>query len=728
LIACATLLAATRVSPAAQTPEAVTLTLRLADGQRQFRPGEIIPIELTFTSGVWERFFVDGAIYDRSGRLTIDEFRISPIERVTDPLLDYFAASNGFIGGGLRGTGQLGEQPYTVKLELNEWFRFDTPGIITLSVRSNRVTDESMRKPGSNPVVPVVSNAITFEILPRDRRWEDAELERARQMLIAKQPGNSRDGCRVLRFLATNGAVDDMVRQYDGECEFDFTMGLFSAPDRAHVIQQLESGLSAPDQTVTARYLRTLSVLSAYHRQPELRPAQTPEAKGRLIAGGELARRPEIVEAESEHYSRLLEAALPLKTDPTARAVSTAERAAIVAAKPAATTTAAGAARRQLIASFADLPASRQQPLLMFQWRTVADASLVSALRQLATGAGPLADLAMRRLYQLAPVEGRARILETITRPHPGSTLQTLGMLPDATLPDLDEIIVRNVETAGNFGTSDIAVALLHRYASPAVAPRMLESISRSVGRLACARQAYALAYLLRAVPQRGVELLDQAMAARSPTNCYQTVLRDTAQHRMTPELERRAIAALDDEHPRVVLSAIDTLGRFGSAASAAPLRAYFAAWNRTWLGRADELQFNPTMRADDPRIVNQSIETAYLRALAAPLGWLTSDAEIAALRDWCVTEGCRRNAASLMQQAGEATTIHISTFDSDTEFAARVAQYSLDSIGALAKKLAQYPKGTTFTVRASGDPETARAITADLTAWAARQRLSIRP
>jgi hypothetical protein len=100
----------------AQAPGPVTLTLRIADGRRQFRPGEVIPIELTFNSSVRNRFVVDSANYDRSGRLTIDQFRIAPINAVTDPMLDYYAAiSGGIIGGGIRGMGRLGEKPYTLR-------------------------------------------------------------------------------------------------------------------------------------------------------------------------------------------------------------------------------------------------------------------------------------------------------------------------------------------------------------------------------------------------------------------------------------------------------------------------------------------------------------------------------------------------------------------------------------------------------------------------------------
>src|SRR5688500_1411320 len=77
----------------------VTLTLRLADGRTRFHTGEAIAIEHEFTSTIPNRFVLDSATYDRSGRLTIDEFRLEPIERVSDPLLDYFAASPGAIGG-----------------------------------------------------------------------------------------------------------------------------------------------------------------------------------------------------------------------------------------------------------------------------------------------------------------------------------------------------------------------------------------------------------------------------------------------------------------------------------------------------------------------------------------------------------------------------------------------------------------------------------------------------
>ena len=491
--------ALTSIEPAAQPPTAVTVTLRIVGDRRQFRPGEIIPIELTFESSTPDRFVVDGATSDRSGRLTIDQFDLSPLARVTDPLLDYFAAYDGYIGGGPRSIGVLGDKPYNVRLDLNEWFRFDTPGTFTLSVRSSRVTDEPESTSSARPVVPAESNVVSFDIMPRDTRWEDAEVLRAVRMLSARNDDRVR-GCRILMFLGTHAAVEELIRRHeDGECRYQLTAGMFGARDRVYALDRLEAGLRAAGQVVTGEYLRTLARLAIYVRQPELRPVQTSDAKGRIVAG-ELARRPELVEAEEAKYVNVLAAALSAKTA-RARAVTTQEYTRYLSSRRGGSPARPGVAeevRRRLIATFSDLPASRQQHLLEFEWHSIADAAVIPVLQELADGSDRLADIALRRLYALAPDEGRARILSEIENPKPGASLRTLGMLPDEARPEVDDVITNRIEV----GITDIDLALLHRYASPAVAPRIVAWLWGLLGRLACTPQAYALAYVLRAAPR----------------------------------------------------------------------------------------------------------------------------------------------------------------------------------------------------------------------------------
>ena len=214
--------------------------------------------------------------------------------------------------------GVLGEKPFVVKLDLNEWFRFEKPGIYTLSVRSRRVSDDAKATATMPSVVPVESNTVSFEILPRDLDWEATELSAALQILDSKRSDRDRqNGCRMLRFLGTDAAVDEMIKRYDEEqwgCDFEYTAGLFSAPDRDRVVRQLEAGLRATDQPVSEVYLRTLALLSVYVQHPELRPPQTRDTKGRMIPSSELGRLQDLVQAAKATYAEILDAALPEKS------------------------------------------------------------------------------------------------------------------------------------------------------------------------------------------------------------------------------------------------------------------------------------------------------------------------------------------------------------------------------------------------------------------------------
>ena len=89
------------------------------------------------------------------------------------------------------------------------------------------------------------------------------------------------------------------------------------------------------------------------------------------------------------------------------------------------------------------------------------------------------------------------------------------------------------------------------------------------------------------------LDLLDRALASRADTGCYTAALHGVAKLRMTPGVEALAVAHLEDPDPQVVISAADTLGRYGSPASAQALRAQFDRWHRAWEGRQDELGYS---------------------------------------------------------------------------------------------------------------------------------------
>jgi hypothetical protein len=669
---------------------AVNLTVRFADGRSQFRPGEIISVALEFNSVVPQRFVVDGATYDRSGRLTIDDFIIEPMDDVSDPMLDYFASVGGSIGGGFRGIGMLGEEPFKVTLDLNDRFRFDKPGTYTLRVRSRRVTDEMV---GPDAVVPIESNTISFDILPRDEAWETAQLDLARHSVDAREgPTLGRAGCRIMRYLGTEAAALEIVRRYgsgDAEqgCEFDYMAGLFAAPNRAAVVRAMEAGLRAPEKPVTAGYVRTLAVLSVYLEHPDFRPTPTRENKGRLIPGGELSSRRDLIDEAIAAYREIVSAALPDKTD-RARAITLAELPALTNSR---SIPGPAASRDQLAGAFLDLPRERQTNLLAYQWRTIAGPAMLPALRRLVSAppsdAESLPDLALRRLAQLAPAEARPLLLRQIRNPPPGATLKTLGSLPDVVLPDLDEALAENLEHSDR----EIHAALVQRYATKNVAPRILATVTDKIGRLACSQQASVLAYFLRVDDVTGAALFDRAAASRD-TGCWRTLVSDVAALCMTPALERRAITDLDSTDPDVVIAAAKALGNHGSGAALQPLREAFRHWHDTWSARASELAYRRV--GEGPHTRQSMVEDTFRQAIGAGQGWLIRGNDLSELQSLCVTDACRRQTQYMLQEDDTRIMVwSVAVDNTDVE----LAQYRFSSLAAVERMLARYPRGTRF-------------------------------
>ena len=179
---------------------------------------------------------------------------------------------------------------------------------------------------------------------------------------------------------------------------------------------------------------------------------------------------------------------------------------------------------------------------------------------------------------------------------------------------------------------------------------------------------------------------------------------------RGAPEVEAAAIARLQDPSPSVVANAAQALGRYGSAAAVAPLRAAFERWHAEWTGRDDAL----APRATQPPAgrENGMVEYRLFDALASGHGWLAGRRELETIRAWCVTEGCRANADRMLEMIA-AGRLDVTVFDGDRASIA-LAQYQLESIADLERKLAQYPAGTRFHLRIFAPSAAIEASVAD--------------
>ncbi|MBD0325592.1 MAG: hypothetical protein ICV68_04135 [Pyrinomonadaceae bacterium] len=306
-------------------------------------------------------------------------------------------------------------------------------------------------------------------------------------------------------------------------------------------------------------------------------------------------------------------------------------------------------------------------------------------------------DIALRRIYELAPDEGRSIILKEIESGRPRVSARVLEILPEKTLPELDETLAAQLERLDADDEHDVLSSyalLVSRYATDAIFPRVKATFSNKIGKLACAIQTPLLAYFLRVDPSYGIEALRQALAARSNTGCYRSELANVAQLYWHPDIEQVALAHLDDRSAEVIAQAATVLGEHGSTEAEQPLWDALERWHERYNGRVSQLRSE--MRKNDAIVDPSMVELSLLRALGAARAWLTDAQGLKKIQQLCITEQGQQQAASLLHQWNTNIVITFSLEDDGIE-AASVAQYQLPSLAALKDKLAQFPRGTSF-------------------------------
>lgn len=723
--------AAQRDQAAARNPNGITFTLHLKDGKTQFRQGEIIGLELSFTSSRPGRYHLNSRAYDRSGRLDMDDFQLSPPDGLVDPLDDYFNADGiggGFIGGGLYTTPELTTKPYIVNADLNEWFRFDRPGKYRLYVVSPRVG--AGRTDVNAAPRETTSNIVEFEILPAERAWAKQRLAEIVRALDA--PGKEearRQSCRELRFLGTADAARELVRRFQGRdnvCDFEYNFGLIGSPQRTLVVAEMERQLGAPGFPVSASFLHTLARL-AYVQQnlPPLPPYPTGNEAQMKVWQKTYAARRALFDEVLKRYVERLTAAVFAK-DRTARATSLDTLLSFQSApQPHATDAQAKTLAAALAGIFTDLPPDSQYMFLAYRWRQIAAPDLLPVLRRIYRQP-PKTDeairsAALRRIYELAPDEGRRLILAEIRHPHEEVGIDVLGLLPDETLPEVESLISEKLAHLKNLGRDSYSVAelydsylfsdLIARYASAAVLPEVRAAFADQIGHLPCRTQTPLLAYFLRVAPAYGAEMVERALNTRTDTKCYESELSNLSAAGAV--LEKIASAHLADADTVVAAQAAATLGQNGTADTESLLWTRLEQWHEQWAGRAKDLR---ALAEKDQMTAQTQLETALVHALGTGWGWLADTEKLNRLQQLCVTQQCRQEIENLRHQ--QNTDIGIS-FNSDDEIAdASIAQYHTTSLARLKDKLAQFPAGTTFTMHIfNADAQTETRLFAELKA-----------
>ncbi len=555
-------------------------------------------------------------------------------------------------------------------------------------------------------------------------------IDNSGSQLDNRDPSDARQSaCRVLRFLGTEKAAKEMIHRLgarDSPCDQEYYFGLIGSPHRRFIIREMEGRLTAPEQPVSSSFLYVLSLLSL-NEQPSTHLPPYPdgdEAKIKKWEAQAQKRRDSFDDIRIKYTERL--AAVVSRKEAEARAISLAAMLGFQANIQRAKRIEATIRIREKIAAmlpsvFLFLPADTQYSLLSGGWKPINSPAMLSVVRSIYESppqtVWPIRETALQRLYELSPDEGRRLIPDEMHSPRPKISIKSLGLLPEKTLPELDDFLAAKFESSDSeIGYENLCVysSLLARYASADALPRIKAACEEKTGHIACAIQTPLLAYFLRVDPQYGTEMLKKALSSRKDTGCYKSGLTGLAALYMCPEIERAAVVHLNDSEPGMVSQAAATLGQYGSAAVAESLWNRLEQWHQTWAGRVDELDVG---EGGDVLASEAHIEIELVRALSFARAWVLNAKEFERLTELCVTEMGRKDARNLAKQADFSQSpleisVHFNSMD-DSVFHISVGQYQIQSLNALREKLSQYPRGTVFAWRSfnGGEPADRQAF-----------------
>jgi hypothetical protein len=674
---------------------AAALTIRFAGGVSQFHVGEKIPIELAFTSSAPETFELDPRSYDRSGRLDLEGFHVTPAAR--DPLSNYFQDGI-FMGGGLSSMPEyLSSEPQTMIEELNEWVAIDDPGHYSLYVTSSRVGRDG--KSFSNPIT-VQSNTLEFDVADADSDWQQQTLVTALAVLndTGSKPEEKAAALRTLRFLDSPASIRELARriaqpaaEYCWECNF----GLLGSRHQKLVAQELDSLLVAPDAAITSGFLYLLAKTKFMLEHDPTPPWPNDEAGQKTYQEQLNARLKEFDTLQTSLFMKTANL-LPGKIGiARAETVQT-----LLTAAPTEDGKAKSPARisdSDIEAALLSLPAEAQFNLLKEFWPQIRRPMMVGVLEQIlnqrGVGGQELQGLALVRLDELDHEKAAARVLEEIEHPQASNGLSDLNsilsILPDKLMPQFDNMLAARLE-GKNSATLNLDSQLTARYATKAILPRV-KAVYQSVKADADCEVADGLvSYFLRVDTEFGLRQFKDANL-----HCMRRSLETAVHMKRWSALEPTIITRLNDPDLWKASNAAEALSQFGGPKAKQAIFERLRSFHEQWATRAAEFQ----SISHAPKEINEasSFQFDLLQALGTAQAWILDDAEITEVEHLAIGQG-KENVASWHVPGSEKAAIQINILDLD-DFHVTVDRYAVRDIKALRAKLAQFPSGTQFAI-----------------------------
>jgi hypothetical protein len=641
-------------------------TIRFTSARRIYQAREPIAIELVYARPaelISEHLDGPDSLFYLRARF--DRPVASPLEAMDSSLNDN-------VPGGVAGCQSFA--PAVIQKTINNIYRFDRPGRYRVFYESKHVTRTFE-----------TSNVLEFEILPRDAAWESRVAEAARNTLASSRDQAARtQAFATLRVLATNEAATVVVplfeRGDDDVAEHGAaTYTLFANSDRSFVVDALGRELTDSRRTFGWWFLRYLARLELARRG----------AAGPPFAYDEYAdvmRRFAIVRAralkavpgrlEDDLHRELMQPSDSLEFMP---GISRAAR----------------EFPSETAAAFRRLSAEAQRQRLLDNWYQFAHPVFLAMVRAVymspAEESDSVRDIALRRLWQLAPDEGRSAMLSELRRERLRVSMQTVTLLPDRAFPALEWAWAAQLSDAAAEPERMSAAQRIERFGTARLAPTVRAFYQRSIESMSCGTRSALLAYLARVDARHVEDLLAMASTTeRWDETCESSLIESVADMEWTTAVERVAVATLSHHDLGVVQNAARVLANYGSIDARRPLeRALQVLEERRQQAISDGVEEDTQEMGT---FTGAEIELA--RAIVGAKNWIVSPEEGRQMR------GCAACAADLHFDESIDPEHSVTLFGRRRGLEHKLGfavehYYGCGSVGDLLTKLRQFPRGT---------------------------------
>lgn len=287
-------------------------------------------------------------------------------------------------------------------------------------------------------------------------------------------------------------------------------------------------------------------------------------------------------------------------------------------------------------------------------------------------------------LHKANPARAHARIRAELVREKTWLETTLLDLLPADAVPPMDNELIAAAQQPGGWNTN-LRLAAMAKYATPQALPRV-RAIYESQ-QVPC--QPELAAYFLRVDPAYAERMF---RAAAVPSCTVQYIDRTPAL--MThPVLEAYIVPYLMQGDVFVKNTAARSLGRYGSEAALKPLWDTFRYFHEYWKGKGAELAQNGE---------GVALEVELRNAIARGRQWVAAEKDLRTIEALCISERClyeTQRDLNIWQQP-----LRIEIHEEGVDIHGSVAQYAwIETMDAFEGKLAQFPRGTEFSLLVTG-------------------------